>query len=805
MPEVNVNMNEKNADDLIKEIETNQIDRIRLEHRLDVQKLTEALAKNTSLKELDLKNNHIGDEGAKVLLDVLKNHSALQALFLWFNPIGGEGAIALAQVLNQSSTLQKLHLWVNNIGAEGAIALAQALEENNTLQHLHLLSNQIGDKGTIALAQALKKYRTLRTLQLPHNDIGEEGAIALAQALTRDSMLQELDLGQNNIRKEGAIALAQTLTINSSLRKLDLYDNNITEKGGIALAQALTKNSTLKVLNLNNNYIGKKGTIALAKALKENRTLHYLSLDGNNIGNEGVIALAQALKENSTLQTLNLRDKTISGRGVIALVESLEQNHTIQAINIDYELSSSGKLEIMLNRNQEIFRSISSLQETLSSGIYTAASLEQTTAELRTLIPVIGTNQAPFAENHPIAEVYRLVNGLLYAMQGDSASLRYAFKLFDKPFHQARLQKAADTAIAEALFVSGCFENMDAEIKAARYQFILHYYRHQLENPHFSTQIKTCLKQLKNPEQQADPNTDRLSIKDLTGAEQLLSYDQMLAIAREALQLSEDDHEIITLKRLLQQHTYDPKTSDYFWRCPHFRAQFQQCYPKVETFRILENYLINPMEVPCQLFSIHDPMNAVDEQQLTQLKPFNFTDYLKYRLQSMMLSLVLLKPTELLAIITSTLTTSLRLIPLEQQIKKMKISVMQFFQTQDYTTQDHIAFFQRLFDHFKDNQQMCLLIAAGLVTSQNDRLLPLQTKIAQTAFPEEDEIESRQLLQRNMATLRGGLSQNQIDVMLSLSKPLQSLDEKMVIQILDSIKSENSSKSKSSHSKPYFQ
>ena len=65
--------------------------------------------------------------------------------------------------------LRELNLYENKIGDEGAKALAEALQENQTLTSLVLWDNKIGDEGGKALLEALQKNQTLTTIYLSDN------------------------------------------------------------------------------------------------------------------------------------------------------------------------------------------------------------------------------------------------------------------------------------------------------------------------------------------------------------------------------------------------------------------------------------------------------------------------------------------------------------------------------------------------------------------------------------------------------------------------------------------------------------
>jgi hypothetical protein len=232
----------------------------------DIHALLQALAQNTCLTTLNLRDNALGDEGAKALAQ----NTFLTTLDVRYNQIGAEGAKALAQ----NTFLTTLDVRFNQIGAEGAKALAQ----NTFLTTLDVRFNQIGAEGAKALAQNTR----LTTLKLWGNAIGDEGAKVLAQNTT----LTTLNLCGNAIGTEGAKALAQ----NTCLTALNVGLNAIGDEGATALAQ----NTTLTTLDLRSNQIGVEG----AKALAQNTVLTTLDVANNQIGAEEEDALKQVILAN---------------------------------------------------------------------------------------------------------------------------------------------------------------------------------------------------------------------------------------------------------------------------------------------------------------------------------------------------------------------------------------------------------------------------------------------------------------------------------------------------------------------------
>jgi len=75
-----------------------------------------------------------------------------------------------------NSTLQELNLGWNDVGDDGALAIANALRVNSTLRVLDLFWNIIGNDGTRAIADSLRVNRMLQTLYLESEDIVNKDA-----------------------------------------------------------------------------------------------------------------------------------------------------------------------------------------------------------------------------------------------------------------------------------------------------------------------------------------------------------------------------------------------------------------------------------------------------------------------------------------------------------------------------------------------------------------------------------------------------------------------------------------------------
>jgi hypothetical protein len=69
-----------------------------------VESLFQILGLNSYIKVLDLVGCGLGDEGARVIAEMLKSNSTLLEINLSWNRIGDDGALAIAEMLRVNST-----------------------------------------------------------------------------------------------------------------------------------------------------------------------------------------------------------------------------------------------------------------------------------------------------------------------------------------------------------------------------------------------------------------------------------------------------------------------------------------------------------------------------------------------------------------------------------------------------------------------------------------------------------------------------------------------------------------------------
>ncbi|XP_068505722.1 NACHT, LRR and PYD domains-containing protein 3-like isoform X3 [Syngnathus scovelli] len=274
--------------------------------------LASVLSSSRTLRELDLSFSDFDDGGLEVLAAGLaKPQCTLQVLRLGGCDLSKKSCEALASVL---STLRELDLSCNNLGDDGLEALATGLAKPQcTLQVLGLMGCKLSKKSCEALASVLSSPCSLRKLDLTWNDLSDERLEALVAGLAKPQCtLQVLKLGNCKLSEKSGEVLASVLSSSRTLSHLDLSWNDLHDGGLEALAAGLAKpQCTLQVLRLGGCDLTKKSGEALAKALRSNPShLQKLDLWANDIKEEGMRVLAEVQKDPRCSLTINWEYRT---------------------------------------------------------------------------------------------------------------------------------------------------------------------------------------------------------------------------------------------------------------------------------------------------------------------------------------------------------------------------------------------------------------------------------------------------------------------------------------------------------------
>ncbi|XP_041580758.1 leucine-rich repeat-containing protein 45 isoform X2 [Vulpes lagopus] len=187
--------------------------------------LLQGLCANTIVRFLDLKGNNLQAAGAEALGQLLRQNKSIQSLTLEWNNLGSwdDAFATFCGALAGNSALQQLDLRNNQINHKGAEELALALACNTSLQQLDLRWNSIGLLGGRALVNCLPRNRGLWRLELAGNNIPGDILRAVEQAMAHSQQRQAASR-ENQARTRVLSKEVQHLQEEKSRQFLDLME-----------------------------------------------------------------------------------------------------------------------------------------------------------------------------------------------------------------------------------------------------------------------------------------------------------------------------------------------------------------------------------------------------------------------------------------------------------------------------------------------------------------------------------------------------------------------------------------------------
>ncbi|XP_070370217.1 leucine-rich repeat-containing protein 74A isoform X4 [Equus asinus] len=223
--------------------------------------------RNMEESYVNLNHHGLGPRGTKAIAIALVSNTAVMTLELEDNCIMAEGVVSLTQMLRENYYLQELNLSDNDLGLEGARIISEFLQRNTSslsnlqlsalnvgLQSLDLSWNHFYTRGAVALCNGLRTNVTLKKLDVSMNGFGNEGATALGDVLRLNNSLAYLDVSGNDISNEGVSKISRGLELNDSLKVLKLFLNPMSMDGAVLLILSIKRNpkSSMEELDISN-------------------------------------------------------------------------------------------------------------------------------------------------------------------------------------------------------------------------------------------------------------------------------------------------------------------------------------------------------------------------------------------------------------------------------------------------------------------------------------------------------------------------------------------------------------------------
>eukprot|EP00927_Polykrikos_kofoidii_P050009 TRINITY_DN43974_c0_g1_i1.p1 TRINITY_DN43974_c0_g1~~TRINITY_DN43974_c0_g1_i1.p1 ORF type:complete len:350 (+),score=66.97 TRINITY_DN43974_c0_g1_i1:81-1130(+) len=241
--------------------------------------LENAVEKAESCTFLTLAENHIGDDGARMIREVLSSRPhCIRRMSLLRTGLGYDGLVEIGRLLPSCPVLETLILSGNDFSVCGGAGEALAVFCDHLLQ-----------------------APELRALHLAHTRLNSQIVRPLCAALRSEAWrIELLDLSHNDLDASVMCELGESLHANSYLRTLNLTANKLGFKGGEALAAGLSKSpdSALRRLGVDRNALELRGCSAIARiwADKVGPQLDLLDLRENKLTEAGCKELCRMFR-----------------------------------------------------------------------------------------------------------------------------------------------------------------------------------------------------------------------------------------------------------------------------------------------------------------------------------------------------------------------------------------------------------------------------------------------------------------------------------------------------------------------------
>ncbi|UJR18118.1 hypothetical protein I4U23_005018 [Adineta vaga] len=145
--------------------------------------MTSTNPNQTLITVLNLRKKNIKDNDVIILSEALQNDKTLTELYLSSNYI--------------TSTVKILELKNNHIDDDEIKHIVGILQDNSTVVALNLRQKDIHDDGVQSLAHLLQNNYVLNTMNLSKNQFADKGLISLADAMKINVAIFTLDLWDN--------------------------------------------------------------------------------------------------------------------------------------------------------------------------------------------------------------------------------------------------------------------------------------------------------------------------------------------------------------------------------------------------------------------------------------------------------------------------------------------------------------------------------------------------------------------------------------------------------------------------------
>ncbi|KFW93363.1 Protein NLRC5, partial [Phalacrocorax carbo] len=332
----------------------------------DLEKLCAVLKECSSISELDLSHNYLGDEGLLQLFQFLPNLKMLHSLKLNDNRISLNSVFFLAQCL---STLEHIKTVNLRYGQEYFF-------------YLLLFKTSSSDVRLRDMKEELPYYGHGKCLtpecfvcfSLRDCRVGPEDVTRLCQILTQCLQLTEIDLSGNSLDDQSIERLLSFLPYFCHLTLLSIRNNAFSPRCTVLLINSINLCERLRIVEVRSSEnaflhlgastrsektscrltdcaIGQGQIDELCRVLEQRGWLAEVDFSRNQLGDEGLRCLLDHLHRVPVSCNLNLSHNSISQDGVLHLINAFATSGNTTEVQVS--LCSKATLIIKLTSRDD--------------------------------------------------------------------------------------------------------------------------------------------------------------------------------------------------------------------------------------------------------------------------------------------------------------------------------------------------------------------------------------------------------------------------------------------------------------------
>ncbi|KAM9227977.1 LOW QUALITY PROTEIN: protein NLRC5 [Leptosomus discolor] len=326
----------------------------------DLEKLCAVLKECSSISELDLSNNYLGDEGLLQLFQFLPNLKMLNSLKLNDNQISLNSAFFLVQSLSTLERVKTMNLilghtqvvyltfWerirVRSTNRWRSSFLAHPKHEAKG-QCFRLRGCRVGPEDVTGLCQILAQCPQLTEIDLSGNLLSDHSIEKLLSFLLYLCHLTLLSIRNNAFSPRCTVLLINSINLCKRIRMVEVWSS---ENAFLHLGASVSQKTSCRLTDC---AIGQGQVDELCRVLKQHGQLAEIDLSRNQLGDEGLRCLLDHLHQVPTTCSFNFSHNRISQDGVLHLLNAFATSGNTTEVHIS--LCSKATLIIKLTSRDD--------------------------------------------------------------------------------------------------------------------------------------------------------------------------------------------------------------------------------------------------------------------------------------------------------------------------------------------------------------------------------------------------------------------------------------------------------------------